>query len=135
MAVLDATSIVNPALHFGWVHWPPNGARDVPCAFVPEMPNPLPGTDQATLGYPITAQYFDRVKSARADLRLYAGSAPKGTPVECHVTTPERPLNIECVPPNAYCLIPKRHLRKNTTYTVVAKVDDGESMVWRFRTR
>jgi len=134
IAVLDAGSIVNPDLQRGWIRWPYLGMKDVPLEFAPELPNPVPGADQTAFGYPITMQYIGN--KTRAKMRLFAGGSPsaKGE-VSCIYLTPEQPRNIELAPVNAFCLIPKEHLRPRTTYAVEATVEGKSPFVWTFKTR
>ena len=58
-------------------------------------------------------------------MALYDGTPSSASRVDCLVTSPESPGNLDLVPDGAYCLIPRRHLKSNTGYTVVVKGIDG----------
>lgn len=127
IGVLDSGSIVDPRERAGWIAWPPADRRDVPRAFVPELPNPIPGADQSAWGYPITVQRF--ADQARVTMRLLDGTKP----VPCHFLTPEKPKNLDLVPPRTYCLIPQSHLAPSRTYTVELTMEN-ETFTWTFKT-
>ncbi len=136
IAVLDATSVSNPSLQRGWVPWPPPNMRSVPVAFQPELPNPVPGANQAGFGYPVTLQHFGWSSEATATMTLHHGGSPSAPQVDCWAITPATPINPELVPPGAYCLIPKAPLKRASRYTVVAQLSTGdEPWVWTFSTR
>jgi hypothetical protein len=136
VAVLDVESLVAPPEKPVWVAWPPAGAKDVPRRFIPEMPNPVEGEDQATWGYPVTLQFFSCPTDPDVRLRLYVGSRRGGTEVPCHVSTPNTPTNPRLAPTGAFCLMPKQTLAAGTTYTVA--VDgwpaDLKGADWTFTT-
>lgn len=135
IAVLDSGSITNPDLYVGHVAWPTPNATGVPTAFVPELPNPVPGEDQSAWGYPITIQFLGDAR--HVTMTLSRGKKP-GDPVECHYLTPYAPKNVELAPSNAFCLIPKATLASNAWYHVVVTpdgVDGGEAIAWSFKTR
>lgn len=130
-AVLDTGSMVAPMDIGTWCVWPPADAKDVPRRFNPELPNPVPGADQAAWGYPVTLQFFgwDEEPPLRVALLL------AGKPVDCHVSTPRAPTNPELAPDGAWCLIPKQTLLPGATYTVVAEgVPQVDRLEWRFTT-
>jgi len=129
LAVLDSGSIVDTSPRYGWIAWPHEGMKDVPRTFVPELPNPIPGQDQAKFGYPVTLQRFE--KSERVKMRLLQGKQV----VDCYFLTPENPVNLDLAPARAYCLIPKHHLKAGTSYRVTATIEGGECLAWSFRTR
>jgi hypothetical protein len=135
VAVLDSGSMVATIHQNWWVVWPPDGMRDVPTRFVPELPNPVPGEDQARFGYPITLQLGQRTEDGPAvAMVLHAGGA-NGPTVPCWFSSPEQPTNADCAPPGACCLIPKEPLERDRTYTVVARIPgDAQDLVWSFRT-
>jgi len=131
VVVLDAGSLVLAPWKDHAVFWPPPGATDVPVAFQSEIPTPLPGVDLATLGYPITAQ-IHRVEPENAltlTLQLYAGDSV----VDAYRISPEAPLNLEHVPPDAWALVPKQPLAAGARYTVRAAWE-GKEKVWSFTT-
>ncbi len=130
-AVLDSSSMVVEGLGKGRVLWPYDGMVDVPLSFRSELPNPVPGEDQGSWGYPITVQTFGT--NPKLELKLHEESEER-LPLECFYSTPDRPTNITLVPSNAYCLIPKERLKPRTTYVVTGKFDEGEAFSWSFRT-
>lgn len=137
MAVMDSGSIVRP-MSFEWqVAWPPAGMRDVPRHFQPEMPNPFPGEDQSTWGYPITLQLGPRKDGAapRLEFTLRKDEA-SGDLVACFATDPHEPGNPLLVPKLAWCLIPKQPLAANTTYFAQATdtVSGTVLQEWSFQT-
>ncbi len=133
IVVLDSGSMVAFVNEDWHVAWPPAGARDVPTRFVPELPNPVPGEDQARFGYPITLQVGVRTNQSEAEvtMRLLDGTRE----VPCWFSSPQQPTNAELAPPGAFCLIPKAHLRPGTTYTVVVRFPrEHRDLTWSFRT-
>lgn len=135
VVVLDVRSLVLAPWLDHMVVWPRDEAKNVPRGFVPELPNPVPGADMAALGYPLTAQLFLCEAKARATLtlELFAGAPEAKSPVDCHVITPDAPLQVELAPENAWCLIPKQPLKKKTLYTGRATWAD-QVKVWTFTT-
>ncbi|MFG0319475.1 MAG: CAP domain-containing protein [Planctomycetota bacterium JB042] len=118
-AVLDAASLRGPFhVDIPIVH-PFAGERDVPLAFRPELPNPVPGEDQSAWGYPVTVQLppAAELDVGEPEFELRRGG-PRGAIVDAHVSTPRRPTNPSLAPAAAYALIPKRTLDRNTTYHV-----------------
>lgn len=134
-AVMDTGSLVRE-LPKWVVTWPPAGMEDVPCRFAPEMPNPVPGADQAAWGYPITLQVGSHVMSGENEVQmtLFKGEIDDGVRIDCHYSTPSVPTNPDLAPRGAYCLMPKAHLEPNTDYSVRAELDDGDTITWTFRT-
>jgi hypothetical protein len=136
VALLDAGSLCAPPELQETVLWPPDGARDVPVAFVPELPNPVPGENQSAFGYPVTLQTWLGTSDIgqRATLTLHEGGET-GAEVPCHLSSPDAPTNPDLAPRNAWCLIPKHHLKAATRYTVVAEIAvDGGRKTWSFTT-
>jgi hypothetical protein len=136
-AVLDCGSMVTTWDGDWAVKWPWDGMKKVPLAFRPELPNPVPGADQSTWGYPITIQInreLDKVIPV-ITMRLHTQSA-SGPEVPCHLSTPENPTNIEIAPAATACLIPKSRLAPSTRYFVVAELTGNtvERLVWSFTT-
>jgi hypothetical protein len=120
------------------VVWPPDGHRDVPTRFRPELPNPVPDADQSEWGYPVTLQVFapEAVKyGLDVQVRLHEGDV-KGIEVDCHFSSPSKPTNPIVAPENAFCLIPKAPLKPNTLYTALATWPaGGKTLRWSFRTK
>lgn len=135
-AVLDVGSLVLPTEMDAFIVWPPRNGEDLPRSFVSELPNPVPGEDQSNWGYPITLQRFTEEGEPRVVLRLFEGRAvDDGKVVDCHFSTPSEPTNTELAPANDFCLIPKKRLEANTTYTVEAHdVLSDKKIVWHFTT-
>ena len=114
VAVLDASSLRAPEYDTVGIPWPPPGARGIPCAFRPELPNPVPGESQSNWGYPITIQ-FNRTIDCTLALRA---KSPNGDLVDVWSLGPNQAHQKDLVPSRAYCLIPKQTLAPNTTYYV-----------------
>jgi hypothetical protein len=138
VVVLDVGSLVAPTGYEAWIAWPPDGARDVPLAFAPELPNPVPGEDQTAWGYPVTLQLFDpaTLAEARVELSLYEGSVTEGQePLAGHFISPQEPEFDRLAPPNAWCFIPAERLRAERTYTARATSSThGLDLRWSFET-
>lgn len=134
MVVLDADSLRAPWIYDAVIVWPYDGMSDVPTRFVPELPNPVPGADQSRFGFPITLQaprLDPEFEGCDIELALFQGE----TPVECHVSTPSKPTNIELAPRGAWCLIPKSPLIDGRRYTVRARwIGATRSLSWSFDT-
>ncbi|MCI0341216.1 MAG: CAP domain-containing protein, partial [Planctomycetales bacterium] len=132
IAVLDAQSLVRP-VPSGWtVFWPPDGATGVPKGFRPEIPEPVPGADPNSLGYPVTLQVHRGTLGDPANVTMTLSRGSEEVP--CFFSTPSQPGNPAFVPPAAYCLIPKQPLSGNVTYTVEAQVQGAGPIRWRFTT-
>ena len=134
--VLDSGSLVVEPRFAVEVPWPARGAKGVPTCFAPELPNPVPGEDQSRWGYPVTLQLWTESGEDMVDVTMTLHEGKRGgSVVPCHDSTPARPSNPELAPANAYCLIPRSHLRPGTRYVVVAKiVDPAREIVWDFTT-
>lgn len=134
VAVMDVTSLLNPADDSWTVVWPYDGMKSVPLGFLPELPNPIPEVEQETLGYPITLQVGlpdDGKPPVAIDMEL----SLDGKPVDCYSSTPSAPTNPEMAPRNAFCLMPKATLLPGKLYTVTATwKDSGKKLTWSFRT-
>jgi hypothetical protein len=132
VVVLDSGSLVAAPWQDHVVLWPPPDAVRVPRRFVPEIPNPVPGSDQSSLGYPVTIQLFfrDPHQAVRLQAELLTEA---GAPVECWFVGPDAPLFSDLVPQDAWCLIPKSHLAKRARYQVRAEWTGGRAE-WRFTT-
>jgi hypothetical protein len=133
VVVLDAHSLAFTPEKDRVVVWPPPGAQGVRRSFVPEFPSPVPGADMMALGYPITVQLYFLDTSGPTALELQLSTADKPERVDCHVITPDAPLQTELVPENVWGLIPKQPLRKRTRYTAQATWAD-QVEVWSFTT-
>jgi hypothetical protein len=121
--VLDCSSLVDRE-HAYVVGWPSDGANQVPVAFNPELPNPVPQVeDQTTLGYPITVQVGLRSGDTLRELRLLDEG---GREVSCHQSTPMFPSNPLLAPTNVWCLIPRAPLQRNQRYEVRCRVGDTD---------
>lgn len=136
VAVLDSGSLVAPPEKSVWVAWPPAAARDVPRRFAPELPNPVEGEDQSAWGYPVTLQFANFEPEPDVRMRLHLGTTRGGAEVPCHFSTPETPTNPQLAPTGSFCLIPKRTLAPNTTYTVAVDgwPKDSGGADWTFTT-
>jgi hypothetical protein len=132
-AVLDSGSLVMPVEGSGWMCWPYASMKNVPRGFRPELPNPVPGANQAEWGYPITLQACGG-RQVDVVLELREGRKTEGAAVPCHFSTPARPTNPDLAIPNVFCLIPKATLKSNTTYTVTARPAEGATVSWSFST-
>jgi hypothetical protein len=136
VTVLDTNSLVAPYRLDCWVAWPPADEKDIPRRFVPEMPNPVPGEEQAEWGYPITLQVYSGSNGQHnVQMHLFEGSSAEGKEVLCHYLTPFSSKQDKLRPSNAYCLIPKTTLKPNANYTVTARCSvTKESKTWTFKT-
>jgi hypothetical protein len=132
IAVVDASSLSGSADVGARALWPAPGATGVPLRASPEQPNLLPGTDPATLGYPITLQLTGQEIDRGLRLRLYEGSG-KGEEVPCHLLSPLKSRMPAWHPRGTVALLPERHLRPGTKYRVeVEGFDLGAE--WTFTT-
>lgn len=133
VVVMDTGSLLNEYQGPAHVKWPHEGQRDVPLAWQPELPNPVPDEDQSGWGYPITIQSYwgPEGQDASIVMSLFEGDEP----VDCHFISPTTAKFDRLIPANAYCLIPKDRLDANTTYRVVAEVPElEETWAWTFQT-
>ncbi len=135
--VADVGSLVRPWHEELWVVWPPEGGRDVPPAFYPELPEPLPGRRTDSLGCPITLQVAgpepDPADGYALELRR---SGPQGEPVDCRLSSPWEPSNPALAPRSAFALIPESPLRPRTRYWARASRGGraARSLEWTFTT-
>jgi len=131
ITVLDCISMWNRP-EITPISYPGANQTHVPLRFVPENPNPVPGSPERA-GYPITLQfrpYGQKLTSVGATL------VAKGRPVPFHLSHPQKPAS-DFDQQNAICLIPKRHLIPGQKYTVtiVASVDGQPfKRQWSFTT-
>lgn len=129
VCVLDSGSLVDPSAD-GIACYPFDGQKDVPLAFQPEMPNPVPSIeDQRLLGYPVTLQLGPNWGDIEVELSLRQG----GDPVQCWISTPAAPSNPVVAPERTWCLIPAAPLSPSTTYTVQASLP-SQTFSWSFTT-
>ncbi|NOT30866.1 MAG: hypothetical protein HOP15_10510, partial [Planctomycetes bacterium] len=135
VVVLDVGSLVLPPWKEHVVVWPLPDDEEVPCRFMPELPNPVPGANMESLGYPLTIQLFLPKPETRPtlELELFLGSPQDGKAVECHRITPDSVHEVARAPENAWCLIPKAPLAKKTRYTARAAWADRVK-TWSFTT-
>lgn len=122
----------------GPVLWPPDKASGIPVAFnrLGEVPSPVPGGlgNAARAGYPVTIQFVLGTKIENGSMRLLN---PRGQPVRCYVSTPQKPLVKHSVTAEFLGLIPRSWLKPGATYTVVAACTaDGKLFrkTWSFTT-
>jgi len=129
--VVDVRSLVTPVTRDHVALWPMPDALDVPRAFQPEFPNPVPQSDMNQLGFPVTVQLFflEPREDVTLELELFQGEKR----VEGHSIAPDRPLFRELAPRNAWGFIPARRLAPRTPYTAVARWL-GQERRWEFTT-
>ncbi len=116
------TFAIRRTAHAWPLAFPADGQRDVPAGFVPEVPNPVPGT--APAGYPFTLQFpnDDALTDVAATLVDDTGSA-----VAFYLSSPEHPASAGHPQRGLVGVIPQRPLRQNTLYTVTVRA------TWRGR--
>jgi hypothetical protein len=130
------------------VLYPAPEMEDVPIRFENESPNPLPGEHgNKPAGFPVTATFPGGCKVTEAAGEMFAigptppppgsdpESWPKGTPVECYFSSPEKPAALGNL--NSICFIGKSMLASNTVHVVRISYSAGgkkESRVWWFKT-
>lgn len=114
IVVLDALNGMGVGKDAPVVLYPADGQRDVPRAFCPEIPDPIPESPDKKAGYPVTLIFAEGalVKDVKASIRDGAGND-----VPCWLSTPEKPAAAD-YQRNTVGLIPKEPLRPSTTYTV-----------------
>jgi hypothetical protein len=135
VAALDVKALVAPTTEALRVAWPPAGATSVPRRFRPELPSPSPGEDQTEWGYPITLQVYGAQDDPDVAMRLCVGPKKGGADVPCLFSSPRAPTNPALAPKGAFCLVPRKTLAANATYTVVAEgLPDGAVLEWSFTT-
>jgi|SRR6185295_9124918 len=112
--VLDATNGLGVGKDAPVVLSPAEGQKDVPLAFSPEIPDPIPESTDKKAGYPITAIFAEGalVKDVKASLKDASGND-----VAFWLSTPEKPAAAD-YQRNTVGLIPKEPLRPQATYTV-----------------
>ncbi len=100
----------------------------MPRRFRRELPNPYPGEDQSKWGYPITLQLGPRKKGGApvVAITLHEGNRD-AAPVDCFLSSPQKPGNPLLVPELTWCLIPKSHLKAGTKHYVKAVFSGDES--------
>ena len=133
--VVDTGSLVLAPWKDHVVVWPVPDDEGVPRSFVPELPNPVPAAEMASLGYPITVQLFflESRTRPRLELELFKGALEDGEAVDAWFIAPDAPLQVELAPENAWALIPKRSLARKTRYTARAAWGNQEK-TWSFTT-
>ncbi len=111
--VLDATNGLGAGKDVPVVLYPAPDQKDVPLAFSPEIPDPLPESADKKAGYPITAIFAEGalVKDVKAVLKDASGQE-----VAVWLSTPEKPAAAD-YQRNTVGLIPKGPLKPATTYT------------------
>jgi cysteine-rich secretory family protein len=130
--VLDATNGMGPTKDSTVVLYPGEDQRDVPLAFVVEIPDPIPDTVGAA-GYPVTAIFAEGalVKDVKASLKDGAGNE-----IAISLSSPEKPAAAD-YQRNTVGLIPLKPLRPQTAYTAtVSALVRGKSWTktWTFTT-
>lgn len=121
----------------GAIVYPAPGQKRVPLWFPGnETPDPLPEAKDKLAGYPITVMFPRRASIASVTAHLMD---KKEREVAIWLSTPQKPANPKHADSqqNTVCLIAKRPLRADTTYTVrvEASVDDRAwSATWSFTT-
>jgi uncharacterized protein YkwD len=112
------------------VLYPMPNQKDVPLAFTPEDPNPIPEADGKGAGFPVTVTFPVRkgVRNVTASLKEKGDKA-----VAFWLSTPQKPAYKRLYQAKNVCLIPKEALKPATTYTVTvtAEVDDWGWQRWR----
>ncbi len=152
--VLDMGSMEEPRTPqaeqaYRWIPWPADGMKNVPRVFAfTEHPNPLADVgldfdDQKDTGYPVSLQMSRLVATqiTEATIELYEAKKrgrklEKGDKVPCWVHTPFEPLNKRMEDRSVLFVIPKEHLKANTTYLAVATVKPiaPRPIEWSFTT-
>ena len=131
--VLDTTSGMGVGKDAPVVIYPADAQKDVPTAFCPEIPDPIPESPDKKAGYPITAIFSEGalVKDVKASLKDAAGND-----IALWVSSPEKPAAAD-YQRNTVGLIPKEPLRPMSTYTVsIAARVTGKAWLrtWSFST-
>jgi hypothetical protein len=113
-AVLDATSGMGVGKDAPVVLYPADGQKDVPLAFCPEIPDPIPDSADKKAGYPVTAIFSEGalVKDVKASLK-----DPGGRELAVWLSSPEKPAAAD-YQRNTVGIIAQDPLRPSTTYTV-----------------
>jgi len=112
--VLDATNGMGVGKDSPVVLYPADGQKDVPLAFSPEIPDPIPESADKRAGYPVTAIFSEGalVKDVKASLK-----DADGREVAVWLSTPEKPAAAD-YQRNTVGLIAQEPLKPATTYTV-----------------
>ncbi|MFL5244569.1 MAG: CAP domain-containing protein, partial [Gemmataceae bacterium] len=100
--------------------FPGEKQRDVPLAYLQgERPDPIPGSDEKTAGYPVTVTFpaSASVKQVTAVLKDAGGKEHA-----FWLSSPERPFDPR-TQRNTVCLIAKAPLKPSTAYTVTLKAE------------
>lgn len=94
------------------VFYPAENQKDVPLMMGPEIPHPM--GIEGDYGYPITAYFTKWQMITNVIFKL---TDPKGNPVRCSVSTPEKPAT-SFSQWNTICAIPEKPLAPETVYSV-----------------
>ena len=134
--VLDLQTLAVGGSHEGDLRWPADGAVDVPLRFDlwGEAPAPAPGFRDRALGYPITLQAGRRsdLRGVRGSLRVHRAAGWEEVP--CLLSSPEAPLQPQCVPWDTVCLLPRRALDPGAEHEVTFGSAGGRTVRWNFTT-
>jgi hypothetical protein len=131
--VLDSTNGMGVGKDSPFVLYPADGQKDVPRAFVEEIPDPIPGSPDKKAGYPVTVIFAEGalVKDVKASLK-----AGDGNEVPVWLSSPEKPAAAD-YQRNTVGLIAQEPLKPSATYTVtVAARVTGKPWLktWSFTT-
>jgi len=131
--VLDATNGMGAGKDSTVVLYPAEDQKDVPLAFVAEIPDPIPDSLNNKAGYPVTAIFAEGalIKDVKASLKDDAGND-----VEVWLSTPEKPAAAD-YQRNTVGLIARKPFRPGTAYTAtVSALVRGKSWTrtWTFTT-
>ena len=131
--VLDATNGMGVGRDAPVVIYPADGQKDVPLAFTPEIPDPIPESEDKKAGYPVTAIFSEGalVKDVKASLK-----EGEGRELAIWLSSPEKPAAAD-YQRNTVGLIAREPLKPSTTYTVaIAARVTGKPWVktWSFTT-
>jgi hypothetical protein len=131
--VLDATNGMGAGKDSTVVLYPAEDQKDVPPAFVPEIPDPIPDSISNKAGYPVTAIFAEGalIKDVKASLK-----DGDGNEVPVWLSSPEKPAAAD-YQRNTVGMIPKKPLKPGTTYTAtVSALVRGKAWAksWSFTT-
>jgi len=131
--VLDATNGMGPVKDSTVVLYPAEDQKDVPLAFVPEIPDPIPDSLNNKAGYPITAIFAEGalIKDVKASLK-----DAEGNDVPVWLSSPEKPAAAD-YQRNTVGLIARKPLRPQSAYTAtVSALVRGKPWLktWTFTT-
>jgi uncharacterized protein YkwD len=114
--------------------YPVASQTDVPLDYESgERPDPIPASKDRQAGFPITVQFPAGVRITGVTASLVQGDEE----VPFWLSTPERPV-AEGFQRNTVCLIARRPLKPDSSYTVRVSVRQGGKpweQTWSFRTR